>query len=86
VILVALLAAGRWVTEAGFSPLWSAFTFPLAAFTSALFVLAPAAEPLRLAGLVALAAATVFIPIIAYRVLQAWAKGGLAARTNAAQA
>jgi tellurite resistance protein len=85
VILIALLATGRWITEAGFSPLWAAFTFPLAAFTSALFVLAPAAEPLRLAGAVALATATLVIPVIAYKVLQAWAKGGLAARTNAAQ-
>lgn len=85
-ILLALLLSGRWIVEAGFSPLWGAFNFPFAAFTSALFVLSGGAGPLRLAGAVALAVATVAIPVIAVRVLRSWAQGGLAARTNAAQA
>jgi tellurite resistance protein len=85
-ILLALLLAGRWITEAGFSPLWAAFTFPLSAFTTALFVLSDGAGPLRIAGALALAAASVVIPLIAVRVLRAWAQGGLAARTNAAVA
>lgn len=85
-ILLALLAAGRWIAASGFSPLWGAFTFPLAAFASALFALAPGSEALRLAAGLVLVAATLAIPPIAVKVLQAWARGGLAARTNAAEA
>ncbi|MBL8561018.1 MAG: tellurium resistance protein, partial [Gemmobacter sp.] len=36
-IALALLFALRWLTVSGFSALWGAFTFPLAAFCSALF-------------------------------------------------
>lgn len=85
-ILLALLAAGRWITTAGFSPLWGAFTFPISAFAGALAVLAPGNEPLRLAAGLVLIAATLIVPPIAVKVLQAWAKGELAARTNAAEA
>jgi tellurite resistance protein len=37
-LLTSLLIAGPWLTATGFSPLWSAFTFPLAASASALLV------------------------------------------------
>ena len=85
-ILIALLAASRWLTAAGFSALWGAFTFPLAAFAGALFALAPGSEALRIAAGLVLVAATLIIPPIAFKVLQAWARGGLAAKTNAAEA
>lgn len=85
-ILLALLAGGRWIVQAGFSPLWGAFTFPLAAFASALFAVGQGGGALRLAAGIALVAATLAIPPIAVRVLQAWARGGLAERTNAARA
>ena len=84
-IFVALLAAGRWITVAGFSPMWGAFTFPLAAFASALIVNVGGTGPGRVAAVTVLVAATLAIPPIAWRVLQAWARGGLAARTNAAE-
>lgn len=81
--LAALLVAARWLTAAGFSPLWGAFTFPLAATASLWLALGGIwSAP----GGVALAAATLFLPWIAARVLQLWAKGVLAAKTNAAVA
>lgn len=90
-ILAALLAGGRWIAVAGFSPMWGAFTFPLAAYASAMlhvaqFVEGPAATAMRLASALVLVAATLIIPAILFKILQAWARGGLAARTNAAQA
>ncbi len=85
-ILLALLASARWLTEAGFSPLWGAFTFPLAAFASALLTVSGGSGAAGIIGGVVLVVATLAIPVIAYRVLQAWAKGTLAGRTNAAVA
>jgi tellurite resistance protein len=79
--LAALLAAGRWIVESGFSALWGAFTFPSAAAASALLALG-----WDVAGLLVVVAASAIVFPIALKVMQAWAKGGLAARTNAAQA
>lgn len=78
-----LLAAGRWVIASGPSPLWGAFTFPLAALASAMLV----AGGLWLwPGLVLLAVGLVAIPSIAWWVLKRWPGGKLAAVTNAAEA
>lgn len=87
-ILAALLIRARYITAAGFSPLWGAFTFPLAAYASLMLALAGAGEgePFRFAGGVTLVAGTLMIPAIAVKVMQAWAKGGLAVKTNAARA
>jgi len=84
----ALLGSWRELTASGFSAMWGAFTFPLAAFAGLMLALGttlgiPAA--LWIGGF-ALAGATLFIPWIAYKVMQAWAKGGLATATNAARA
>ena len=80
-VLAALLAAGRWITEAGFSALWGAFTFPSAAAAGALLALG-----WDVAGLLLVVAASAIVFPVAVKVMQAWAKGGLAVRTNAAQA
>ncbi len=87
-LLAALLAGGLWITKAGFSPFWGAFTFPLAAFSSLMMILAGAGYGgvFRILGGLALIAATFFIPWIAAKVGQMWMKGGLAAKTNAAVA
>lgn len=86
-ILAALLIRAGYVAAAGFSPLWGAFTFPLAAFASLLLGLGNGqGDLIRLAGAVLLVAATGAIPVIALKVLQAWAKGQLGAKTNAATA
>lgn len=79
--LVAMLASARWIAAAGFTPLWGAFTFPLAAFTSALF-----ANGFAWAGLALLVASAVVIPAILWKTLTLWGAGSLAAKTNAAEA
>lgn len=88
IILTALLSCFRWLTEAGFSPFWGAFTFPLAAFCGLLHMLSDltGSEFLRvIAGLSLVIATLVILPIL-YKILQMWAKGVLAVKTNAAQA
>lgn len=76
-----LTAASKWLTASGFSALWGAFTFPLAALSSALYLL-----QYDVTGTLALIAALGLIPPIAFQVLKGWANGKLAAKTNAAQA
>lgn len=85
-IATLLLVRLRWLIEGGFSGFWSAFTFPLTAFASALMLggEVSASAPLRIAGGIVLLVASVVVPVIAYRVLKLWAKGVLAAKTNAA--
>lgn len=73
----------RWLTEAGFSALWGAFTFPLAA-TATLWISLGGAW--RVAGGVSLVAATLAILPIAWKILRSWAGGQLALKTNAATA
>lgn len=80
-LLLSLVASARWMTAAGFSPLWGAFTFPLAAYASALFANGQAA-----AGLALLAAGAAVIPAIVWKTLTLWGAGSLAAKTNAAEA
>ncbi len=87
-ILAGLLAALPWLIRAGFSPLWGAFTFPLAAFSVLMQIVAAAGggEAYRVLGALSLVAGTLVIPYIAYRVVRLWASGQLAAKTNAAVA
>ena len=82
-ILVALGAGVRWITAAGFSALWGAFTFPLTAAATALLGLG---DPLAWVGTVLLALALVIVPVLAFKVLKLWAGGQLATKTNAAVA
>jgi tellurite resistance protein len=86
VLAVALLAVGRWLTEAGFSALWGAFTFPLSAFATALILLSDGQGALGVVAGVLLLIASAVVPLIAYRILKLWAQGTLAAKTNAAEA
>lgn len=83
VIFLALMASARWITASGFSPLWGAFTFPLAAFANALLTQGGTWE---LPGLVVLVLALGVIPPIAWNVLKLWPGNRLAAKTNAAEA
>ena len=80
-LLVVLLAGARWLLAGGFSPMWGALTFPLAAASSA-FLLAG----WTLAGLAALGLGLAVIPWIAWQVLSLWPGNRLAAKTNAAEA
>ena len=81
IIAVALVLAGRWIVASGFSPLWGAFTFPLAAYASALVI-----NGWVLPGVLVTVIALGVIPAIALRVLRMWPGGTLAAKTNAATA
>ncbi|KAF0170906.1 MAG: tellurite resistance/dicarboxylate transporter TDT family [Rhodobacteraceae bacterium] len=83
VILLALIVAARWLTQTGFSALWGSFTFPLAAYASALIGLG---GPVGQAGLVLAVIALGVIPPIAWTVIKLWPTGKLAAKTNAAEA
>ena len=82
-ILCALILGLRPLLAAGFTPFWSAFGFPLAATATLWMVLGGSWQ---IAGLLVLAAATLAIPVIAFRILKLWAGGQLAVRTNAASA
>lgn len=82
-ILGVLFLRLHWLTAAGFSPLWGAFTFPLAATAGLWLTLG---GRWQLPGALLLLAATVIVPWIAARILKLWASGQLAARTNAATA
>jgi len=76
-----------WLLAAGFSPLWGAFTFPLAALANLALAMA-AAEPvgaIRIAGGLLLVAATLAIPPILIAILRSWTLGGLGDKTNAAR-
>ena len=83
VLLGALVLSFRWLTAAGFSPFWGAFTFPLAATASLWLTLVGA---WRLPGGLALVAATLVVPPIAFLVLRLWARGQLGPKTGAAVA
>lgn len=83
VIFLALLASAKWLTEAGFSPLWGAFTFPLTALTSALLSLGGTWDA---PGIVLLILALGLVPAIAWNVLKLWPGNRLAQKTNAAEA
>ena len=91
-VLALLLLKTRYLVAAGFSPLWGAFTFPLAAYTGMLLTLGGMGlgplygDVARVAGVCLLVAGSGLIGYILYRVLKMWAKGTLAAKTNAATA
>ncbi|MEP5153203.1 tellurium resistance protein [Planktotalea sp.] len=74
----------RYIAVAGFSPLWGAFTFPVAAFTVALFSLSDTVPLFAWIALIPLAVATLTTPLIVVRVLIMWSTGALAAKTGAA--
>jgi tellurite resistance protein len=83
VIFLALMAAARWITAAGFSALWGAFTFPLVSASSALLVLGGSwAMP----GMVLFALSLAVVPAIAWNILKLWPGNRLAVKTNAAEA
>ena len=87
-IAALLILRLRWITEGGFSGFWSALTFPVTAFAGALLIASEAfnADAVRTLGALVLIAVTLYVPVIAVRVLKLWAKGVLAVKTNASTA
>lgn len=79
-----LISRVGYLIKAGFSPLWGAFTFPIAALSTALFSLSSQVPLLGWFALLPLALATVITPVIVLRVLRMWSSGVLAAKTGAA--
>lgn len=82
VLFTLLLVNLRWLTAAGFSPLWGAFTFPIAGAASA-SILALGVPGLWIGATLVLGA-SLLTPWVNVRVLKSWAKGDLGAKTNAA--
>lgn len=83
-LIVTAVLSARWLLEAGFSPFWGAFTFPLAASAGLFLRLATLSPMWRYPAVVVLVVATLAIPVILLRVWQAWIKGSLAVKSNAA--
>ncbi len=85
-VIVLGLAAVRWLLTAGFTPLWAAFTFPLAA-SAGLWDLVAGLHPSQLSDATAallLAGATMIVVPIFLVIWRDWARGRLAVKTNAA--
>jgi tellurite resistance protein len=83
VLLAALVIGARWMLQTGFSPLWGALTFPLAAYASLCLSLGGV---WLYPGLALVLLGLGIIPAIAVKVIQLWVRGTLAAKTNAATA
>lgn len=83
--ILSLLAAGRWLLAAGFTPFWGALTFPLAA--TAGFWVSYAGLGTDWLGLVTwgvLSLATLVTLSVVARLLLLWANGSLAEKSGAA--
>lgn len=78
----------RWLTGAGFSALWGAFAFAVAASADLFWTLyaATPSEALRIIAGVVLVAATLIVIPLTFLILRDWARGRLAVKTNAASA
>jgi len=78
VVMLILVIKIRYLTIAGFSPLWGAFTFPAATFAGLMLALAPVYGGVFwvLAG-VGLVAASVVVPTITCRIIKMWIAGSL---------
>ena len=79
-----LLSRSRFLVTAGFSPLWGAFTFPIAALCTALLTLSPVVPFFGWLAFAPLILASVVTPIIAFLLLRMWSTGALATKTGAA--
>jgi tellurite resistance protein len=83
VLALVLAASGRWLLGAGVTPMWGAFTFPLAALATALI---RSGGVLQWAGIALTVLALAVTLSILWWVLKRWPGGKLAAVTNAAEA
>jgi tellurite resistance protein len=78
-----LIVGARWLLAAGFSPLWSALTFPAASSAGLWLMLG---GRWQMAGGLMLVLATMITAPVAFAILRDWAAGRLAIKTNAAVA
>ncbi len=87
-VALVLLAASLWLTSGGFTPLWGAFTFPIAAFANMQAVVL-ADGPNIIASTFLIAALLIGTPLILFvvwKTSKAWLSGGLAKKTAASVA
>ena len=85
---IALLVFAKWLTKAGFTPMWGALTFPAATFTNInIMAMAKGYGIVATTGTIAGGLiATVLIFFIAYKALKMWMGRQLAQKTGAAVA
>jgi len=87
-VAIVLLFFARWLTIAGFTPIWGMLTFSLAVFTNMnLMAIGKGFGTIAITGAIAGALiGTPLILFIAFRVAKMWAKRDLAKKTGAAVA
>ena len=87
-VSIALVLAARlpWMLASGFAPTWSAFTFPVLAFTGFVLMLGQSFGALIWIGGVLLAFTTIYVPLIVFRVVHMCLTGKLAEATGASRA
>ncbi len=85
IIFAILFVRARYLTVAGFTPMWGAFTFPLAAFTNLMLAMWDQSPIFAWIGTAGLIAASLFIPYVLMKIAQMWTKGSLAGVTNASR-
>lgn len=88
-VLTLMVLRLRWLTEAGFSPFWGAFTFPLAASAGLWLAMSCAIPGWVVPGWAGparalLVLASLVVAPILFLVWKSWAQGRLAVKTNAA--
>ena len=85
---IALLVFAKWLTKAGFTPMWGSFTFPAATFTNInIMAIGKGFGVVATTGTIAGGLiATVLIFFIAYKAFKMWASRKLAQKTGAAVA
>ncbi|MEL7116656.1 MAG: tellurium resistance protein [Pseudomonadota bacterium] len=85
-IALFLLARLRWMIEAGFSPAWGAFTFPVVAYTGLIRMVADLWPALNLVAWGLVAIVTLYVPVLAARLILMCLDGRMAEATKAARA
>jgi len=87
-VALVLLGLSPWLTAGGWTPIWSSFTFPLAAFLNMqVLAVAKGAGIFAVVGTYAtLALATPVIFYVVYRSVMDWVTGALAEKTRSATA
>ncbi|ALI54597.1 hypothetical protein IMCC12053_649 [Celeribacter marinus] len=84
-VMAVMLLSARYFTKGDFTALWGAFTFPMAAFANLMFAAAKFQQtPFAIIGGLELVGATLAISVIAFKIMQIWARGKLSKATNAA--
>ena len=83
-----LLVFAKWLTTAGFTPMWGSLAFPLATFTNInVMAISKGYGIVATTGAIAGGAiSTALIFFVGYKVLKMWAKRDLAKKTGAAVA